>query len=112
MGAKNIKNYGNLKFSKIKTDLNNKLDSTFLNKIKNRKIWCAASTHSSEEILCARSHLKIKKNYSNILTIIIPRHIDRVKKIIEELLKFNLSIVLYSKLSQIDKKTDRTKKSI
>ena len=54
LGAKNIKNYGNLKFVNIKTDLNRKLDSTFLNKIKNRKIWCAASTHSSEEILCAK----------------------------------------------------------
>jgi len=106
LGAKNIKNYGNLKFSNIKTDLNKKLDSTFLNKIKNKKIWCAASTHATEEMLCAASHLKIKENYNDILTIIIPRHIDRVKKIIEELLKFNLSIVLYSKLSQIDTKTD------
>ena len=106
LGAKNIKNYGNLKFSNIKTDLNKKLDSTFLNKIKNKKIWCAASTHATEEMLCAVSHLKIKENYNDILTIIIPRHIDRVKKIIEELLKFNLSIVLYSKLSQMDTKTD------
>ena len=61
LGAKNIKNYGNLKFSSIKTDINKKLDINFLEKIKNRKIWCAASTHPTEEILCATSHLKIKK---------------------------------------------------
>jgi len=36
LGAKNIKNYGNLKFSNIKNDLNKKLDSDFFNKIKNR----------------------------------------------------------------------------
>ena len=106
LGAKNIKNYGNLKFSKINTDLNNKLDSDFLNKIKNRKIWCGASTHPTEEILCAKSHLKIKKKYNNILTIIIPRHIDRVKTIYEELSKLNIKIVLSSNLSQIDTKTD------
>ena len=106
LGAKNIKNYGNLKFSNIKKDLNNKLDSAFLNKIKNRKIWCAASTHPTEEILCARSHLEIKENYNNILTIIIPRHISRVQKIKEELLKLNLKIVLSSELSQLDSKTD------
>ena len=106
LGAKNIKNYGNLKFSNIKTSLDKKLDSTFLNKIKNRKIWCAASTHSSEEILCAKSHLKIKKNYSNILTIIIPRHIDRIEKINKELSNLNLKIVLSSKLDQLDIKTD------
>ena len=106
LGAKNIKNYGNLKFSKINTDLNNKLDSDFLNKIENRKIWCGASTHPTEEILCAKSHLKIKKKYNNILTIIIPRHIDRVKTIYEELSKLNIKIVLSSNLSQIDTKTD------
>ena len=106
LGAKNIKNYGNLKFSKINTDLNNKLDSDFLNKIGNRKIWCGASTHPTEEILCAKSHLKIKKKYNNILTIIIPRHIDRVKTIYEELSKLNIKIVLSSNLSQVDTKTD------
>ena len=106
LGAKNIKNYGNLKFSKIKTDLNNKLDSDFLNKIANRKIWCSASTHPTEEILCAKSHLKIKKKYNNILTILIPRHIDRVKTIYEELSKLNIKIVLSSNLSQVDAKTD------
>ena len=106
LGAKNIKNYGNLKFSKIKTELNNKLDSDFLIKIENRKIWCGASTHPTEEILCAKSHLKIKEKYKNILTIIIPRHIDRVKTIYEELSKLDLKIVVSSNLSQVDAKTD------
>ena len=106
LGAKKIKNYGNLKFSNIETDLTNKLDSDFLNKIKNRKIWCAASTHRTEEILCARSHLKIKENYNNILTIIIPRHIDRIEAINEELSKLNLKVVLSSNLSQMETKTD------
>jgi len=106
LGAKNIKNYGNLKFSNIKTDLNKKLDSDFLNKIKNRKIWCAASTHPTEEKLCAMSHVKIKESYNNILTIIIPRHIDRIEKIRKELSNLDLKIVLYSKLDQIDINTD------
>ena len=106
LGSKNIKNYGNLKFSKIKADLNYKLDTDFLNKIKNRKIWCGASTHPTEEILCAKSHLKIKEKYENIFTIIIPRHIDRVKNIYAELSKLNLKIVLSSSLNQVDAKTD------
>ena len=106
LGAKNIKNYGNLKFSKIKTDLNNKLDPFLLSKIKNRKIWCAASTHPTEEIICAKSHLKIKKNYNNILTIIIPRHIDRAKKISVELSNLNLKVAFYSKLDQMNENTD------
>ena len=35
LGAKNIKNYGNLKFAKTKFNSKNKLASVFLNKIKN-----------------------------------------------------------------------------
>jgi|TARA_B100001964_G_scaffold44571_1_gene49620 3-deoxy-D-manno-octulosonic-acid transferase len=106
LGAKNIKNYGNLKFSHTKKNLNNKLDSLFLTKIKNRKIWCAASTHPTEEIFCAKTHIKIKKNYNNILTIIIPRHIDRIEKITAELSNLNLKVAFYSKLDKMATDTD------
>ena len=69
-------------------------------------MWCAASTHSPEELLCAKSHVKIKEKYNNVLTIIIPRHIDRVEKINMELSNLNLRVVLSSKLDQIEMDTD------
>ena len=105
LGAKNIKNYGNLKFSNIKNDLK-KIDSNFLSKIKNRKVWCAASTHPTEELICAKSHLEIKKIYNNILTIIIPRHINRVDAINKELLTLNLNVIFSSELNKLTEKTD------
>ena len=105
LGAKNIKNYGNLKFSSIKNDIK-KLDSDFLSKIKNRKVWCAASTHPTEELICAKSHLEIKKIYNNILTIIIPRHIDRVNTINEELSRLDLNVVFSSETNKLNEKTD------
>ena len=106
LGAKNIKNYGNLKFSNSKNNANQKFDLNFLNKIKGRRIWCASSTHEPEEEICAKTHLEIKKKFTDILTIIIPRHIDRVKKINKELLNLNLKIVLSSALNEVDDKTD------
>tara|TARA_B100000029_G_scaffold110409_1_gene102321 strand:- start:940 stop:2217 length:1278 start_codon:yes stop_codon:yes gene_type:complete len=106
LGANNIKNYGNIKFSNIINNKNIKFDEIFLNKIRNRKVWCAASTHETEEILCAQSHLNVKKNFKNILTIIIPRHINRVNKISKDLSKLNLNVLLSSKLSELDEKTD------
>ncbi len=106
LGAKKIKNYGNLKYSETNKNINIKLDSSLLDKIKNRKIWCAASTHPTEEILCANTHLKIKKIYKNVLTIIIPRHIDRVEKINTELSKLNLKVAVYSRLNEINENTD------
>ena len=106
LGAKNIKSYGNLKFSNVKNDSNKNLETSFLNKIKNRRVWCAASTHSPEELLCAKSHTKIKERDNKVLTIIIPRHIDRVEKINMELSSLNLKVVLSSKLDQIETSTD------
>ena len=106
LGANNIKNYGNLKFSKIKPNTDNQLDDKFLSKIENRKIWCAASTHPSEELFCAKTHWELKKTYSNILTIIIPRHINRIKKITNELSGLNLKISLYSDFEQLNSETD------
>tara|TARA_B100001123_G_scaffold253031_1_gene282324 strand:- start:1116 stop:2381 length:1266 start_codon:yes stop_codon:yes gene_type:complete len=106
LGAKKVKNYGNLKFSQAKKNTNTELDSFLLNKIRNRKIWCAASTHPTEEIICAKSHIEIKKKYNNILTIIIPRHIDRVEKIKTDLLNLGLKAITYSKPGELDENTD------
>ena len=53
-----------------------------LNKFKKYKTWCAASTHDTEEIFCAKAHIELKKKNKNLLTIIIPRHIHRVKKLL------------------------------
>ena len=50
LGAKNVKNCGNLKFANTKLNSGSKLDSVFLNKIANRKIWCAASTHPRKNL--------------------------------------------------------------
>ena len=106
LGAKNIKNFGNLKFSQSKINVERKLDLSLLKKIEKRKMWCAASTHATEENLCAETHMKIKKIYNDVLTIIIPRHVERAKKISEDLLNLNLKVVLYSELSEVDNNTD------
>ncbi len=106
LGAKNIKNYGNLKFSATKSNINNKLNSDFLNKINNRKVWCASSTHSSEEIFCGKVHVDLKKDYQNILTIIIPRHVNRINEIAKQLRGLNLNVILYSDINKMNNKTD------
>ena len=32
-----------------------------------------------KKIFCAKVHLELKKKYKNLLTIIIPRHVERAK---------------------------------
>ncbi len=93
LGAKNTKFIGNLKFSQSENE-NLELDESVRKFIKSKNSWCASSTHYSEEKFCGLTHLKLSKKYKNLLTIIIPRHIGRVKSIENELSNLNLKIHL------------------
>ena len=98
LGCKKIKKLGNIKFinsiEKIKSGLNYKIR-------RKKKIWCASSTHNGEEIILANVHLKLKKKMNNLLTIIIPRHIDRKNEIISLLRTLNLKVHLHSSKKKI-----------
>ena len=76
------------------------------NKFKNFKVWCAASTHEGEEIFISKLHKRLKNKHKKLLTIIIPRHIDRTEKIIEDLNKNNLKVNKHSLGKNLNKNTD------
>jgi 3-deoxy-D-manno-octulosonic-acid transferase len=42
-----------------------------------RPRWLAASTHDGEEDAIARVHMRLKRDYPSLLTVIVPRHPDR-----------------------------------
>ncbi len=105
LGAKNVKLIGNLKYSQsenIGTNLNKDLKKF----IFSRNSWCASSTHNPEEEICGKAHLILMKKYKNLLTIIIPRHIDRVSSIKDQLLKMNLTVHLDEPKKKINPNTD------
>ncbi len=103
--VKNVKFYGNLKFSqseKEKYKINNNLKKF----LSNKKVWCAASTHESEEKICADVHIKLKKKYKDITTIIIPRHVERCEEIKNDLENLSLKVHMDSPQKKIKKNTD------
>ena len=105
LGAKKIKYIGNLKFAE--TEANKDILSGNLKKILlSRKLWCASSTHDTEEKICASVHKKLKTKHKSLLTIIIPRHIHRTKNIINEIKKLDLKIHVHNSKKKIDNKTD------
>ena len=63
---------------------------------RNKKIWVASSTHNDEEKFCAKAHMELKRKIENLLTVIIPRHIHRVKEIVNQIKKLKLNVVLHS----------------
>ena len=105
LGAKNIKFIGNLKFSQSENEKTN-LNKDLINLINSRKAWCASSTHYNEEELCGMAHIRLKKRFKNILTIIIPRHINRINSIKADLQNLDLKIHLDEPKKKISPDTD------
>ena len=105
LGAKKIRYIGNLKFSQIENN-KNILNKSVKNFFLTKKIWCASSTHYKEEKICGVVHKKLKKKYKNLLTIVIPRHIHRVKEIINEIKELGLKVHIHNSKKKIDLETD------
>ena len=103
---KNIKLIGNLKFIKNDESKYGKIDKKLFLQFKKYKTFVAASTHDSEEVYAAKTHILLKKKNKNLITIIIPRHISRVDQIIKQMKELNLNTFLRSsknkKLKNID----------
>ena len=104
--AKKIKEHGNLKFSKSNHKAYKTNKKELSNLFRGKKIWCASSTHDNEEIICAEVHNKLKVKIKNLVTIIIPRHINRIDTIINQIKLKNLNVAIHSKKNFNYKKTD------
>ncbi len=104
LGAKKIKFLGNLKFAQNNL-YNNSLDYKFKKFTKTKKFWCALSTHPGEEDVCSSVQVKLLKKFKNLVLVIIPRHVERVKSLSKELSKFNLRQHIHSDNRLINKDT-------
>lgn len=105
LGAKKIKYYGNLKYSQSENE-NIQINPNIMKFINSKKSWCASSTHNSEEKFIGLVHKKLKKKYKNLLTVIIPRHVDRENRISKELSDMGLKVHLHNQKNNIDKNID------
>jgi len=104
LGANNIKFFGNIKFCSV---IENKTgESEQFRSISNKKTWCAVSTHADEENFCGKVHSIAKKSEKEILTIIIPRHIDRIERIFSNLKDFGFKVQIKNEKDSINNSAD------
>ncbi len=103
LGVKNVREVGNLKFSRISQKSNN---NNLKKKFFKKTILCAASTHRTEELFIGKLHKELKKKIKNLVTIIIPRHINRKKEIVKELDSIGLNSELHTISKKLNKNTD------
>tara|TARA_B100000767_G_scaffold212908_1_gene200186 strand:- start:949 stop:2169 length:1221 start_codon:yes stop_codon:yes gene_type:complete len=103
--VKKIKKIGNLKFSESTFDSNKSINLGLRKFLDNKKYWCAASTHEGEEVIAANVHINLQKKVKNLVTIIIPRNIQRTQTIINMFLQLGLKIHVHSNGKKIPKNT-------
>tara|TARA_B100000073_G_scaffold83459_1_gene64062 strand:- start:151 stop:1407 length:1257 start_codon:yes stop_codon:yes gene_type:complete len=104
--VKKIKKIGNLKFTERKKVKEKKFSKSFLRSINKKLILVASSTHPNEEMIISKTHLKLKKIFQNLLTIIIPRHIHRVQDIAKDIQSLNLKTIIRTSKQKIRPDTD------
>ena len=105
LGTNNVKYFGNLKYSQSENE-KIEIDNQTIKFISKRTAWCASSTHNSEEEFVGIIHNKLKKKYKNLLTVIIPRHIEREDQIKEQLSNLGLKVHTHEPKSKINKNID------
>ena len=91
--VKNIKSTGNLKFIEHDSFETNQADKKLFSQFRKYKTFVAASTHNTEELFAAKTHILLKKKIKNLITIIIPRHINRVNQIISQIDELELNAI-------------------
>ena len=107
LGAKEAICLGNIKYAGLPLPVDEAKKSELEKQINGRTVWLACSTHDDEEFKIARFHNELKKDFPDLLLIIVPRHPHRgveIQKRLQEELKLNVS--LRSKDEIIIPKTD------
>lgn len=88
----NIKNLGSLKFD-VASD---HLDNGITDLLPDGFLICAASTHRGEEDAILSAFKRLSCKYPDLKLVIAPRHLHRVKEIIEILRRLDLKFTLRS----------------
>ena len=100
----NVKILGNLKFV-VSENFENENKEENLN-LQKKLIFIALSTHPTEEKFCIRIHETLKSQYPNLLTIIIPRHINRIPEIQKIITNTKLNFLIVESLDNFENNTD------
>ena len=107
LGAKEAICLGNIKYAGLPLPVDEGKKVELEKQMNGRTVWLACSTHDDEEFKIARFHNELKKDFPDLLLIIVPRHPHRgveIKQRIQDELKLNVS--LRSAKEPITAKTD------
>jgi len=70
--------------------------------VNNRPFWLVASSHPGEEELVLTAHKILKREHPDLLTILVPRHIERASSLQELTKSQNLTAVLQTETMNLE----------
>ena len=106
LGSPNVDCIGNIKYAASIAPFDEVELAKLKQQIGQRSAWNGASTHHNEEEQMADVHLALKKKYSDLLTICVPRHPNRANEIEAMCQKKGLLVARRSRGDTITEKTD------
>lgn len=71
-----------------------------------RKVWIAASTHEGEEAIVFRAYHQLKRQFSDLLLLLVPRHPERFQKVAQLCEAANLKIAKRTENKPCSNETD------
>lgn len=101
LGAKNIFIMDNAKVTTPPLSVDSKKYEALKKEVRDRPIWLAASSHQGEEEFVFEAHKILKKDFPNLLTILVPRHIERASSLQQLAFKENLISALQTETTSL-----------
>lgn len=96
LGATEIAIMGNAKGMMTPLEVDPTKYNAFKQELGDRPLWLIASTHPGEEEIVFKTHKILRKTYPTLLTILIPRHVERAASLYQLALKEGIPSTLHS----------------
>jgi 3-deoxy-D-manno-octulosonic-acid transferase len=106
LGARRVEIIGNLKLDVPAPPLNEENFSQLKASVGGRPVIAAASTHPGEEAAMIDVHRRLRQAVPGLLTIVVPRHVQRGRGISDLVERFSLIPALRSQRQMPDARTD------
>lgn len=106
LGAKDVRCLGNLKLAADPLNADPEAVNALKSGIGDRPCWLAASTHAGEEAIIADAHKQLKADHPGLLTVVVPRHPERLDAVLTDLRQAASNIAVRSKNDVITNETE------
>ncbi|MCB2108608.1 MAG: 3-deoxy-D-manno-octulosonic acid transferase, partial [Rhodobacteraceae bacterium] len=106
LGTRKIEVAGNLKSASAPLPDKEGERAALTSTIGQRRRWVAASIHPGEDRIIFRVHQSVRKQFSDLLTVVVPRHPDKMAEMVKAGKELGLNFAIRSRGDAITPSTD------